>query len=266
MVIDVNAYIGHYPFRQIKLKTAADLIGLMDEYEIDLCCTSSLNAIYYKDCMEGNHELLDEIAAFKDRLIPFCTINPEYNGARDDFKQCVKKLGFKGLRLFPRQHGYKLDSKMSVAMLNMAGEMNIPVHIPIQLEDLRGHHPLDIEVAIGEEEIKCATLLAPNTDIILSNAYLDGYARVIESACKARLGKGKVYYDIGRVDCLGMTMMEELIKEAGYERIIFGTGAILQIIPVQFVKLHYMETILGTTPGQIEEIKSGTLARLLGLI
>jgi len=263
MIIDVNAYIGHYPFRMLKYKTAEDLIGLMDFYGVDICCAASLEAVYFKDCMEGNLALLNAIEPYKNRLVPFCVINPEYNNAAEDFKQCVGALGFKGLRLFPRQQGYKLDGALSVDLLRMAGEMKLPVHIPILLEDLRGHHPLDVAEPIGAEEIKRAALLAPDTDFILSNDYLDGFAKTIEPAVSGR--PGKFYYDIGRVDCLYQTMMENLAAAAGYERMVFGTGAPLQNISVQFVKLHYMNATMGTTPGQLEMIRYKNLAGLLGI-
>jgi hypothetical protein len=58
-------------------------------------------------------------------------------------------------------------------------------------------------------------------------------------------------------------MMQGLVKECGYERMVFGTGAMMQNIPVQFVKLHYMGDAMGAAPEQIELIKSGNLARLL---
>jgi predicted TIM-barrel fold metal-dependent hydrolase len=263
MIIDVNAYIGHYPFRRTKYKSGADLVMLMDRYGIDKSCVASVSAVYYKDCMEGNRELLDGIAALGDRLIPFCVLNPEYNGARDDFRKCVTELGFKGLRLFPRQQGYRLDGDLSAEMLRIAGEMGIPVHIPILLEDLRGHHHLDISEPIGADEIKRAALLAPETDFVLSNEYLGHYAQTIEPACAGRAGK--VYYDIDRVDCLYLTMMEDLVNAAGYGRMVFGTGATLQNMSVQFVKLHYMGKTLGTTPEQMEAVKGGNLARLLGI-
>jgi predicted TIM-barrel fold metal-dependent hydrolase len=263
MVIDINAYIGHYPFRKTRYKTAADLMGLMDKYGVDMCCVASLNAIYYKDCMEGNDELLEEIAPYRDRLVPFCVINPEYNNAHDDLTQCVKKMGFRGLRLFPKQQGYRLDGELSAAMLRTAGEMKIPVHVPVILEDLRGHHPMDPPSPIDAGEVMRAALLAPETDIVLSNAYLNAYAREIEPACKERAGG--VYYDIGRIDCLFFNQIEDLAGKVGYERLCVGTGAILQNIPVQFVKLHYMSATMGTTPEQLELVKCGNIARLLNI-
>ena len=263
MVIDVNAYIGHYPFRKLRYKTAADLIGLMDRYGIDKSCVGSFNAVYYKDCMEGNLELLEEIMPHKERLIPFCVINPEYNGARDDFIKCVNELGFKGLRLFPMQQGYRLSGGDSVAILKLAAELKIPVHIPLLLEDLRGSHPLDVFSPVGADEIIRAALKSPETDFILSNEYLQYYSQEIEPACTNR--PGKVYYDICRVDCLNFSSLNELIKNAGIDRVVFGSGAVLQNIPVQFVKLHYLEKTAGAAADEIEKIKSGNVVKLLNL-
>ena len=261
MVIDVNAYIGHYPFRNTKYHTAAELIALMDKYGVGYCCVASLNAVYYSDCMKGNYELLKEIEPFKDRLLPFCVINPEYNCAMDDFKTCAGELGFAGLRLFPKQQGYRLDDDPALAMLALAGEMKMPAHIPILLEDLRGHHKLDISEPVGADEIKNAALMAPDTDFILSNAYLQTYSKIIEPECKNR--GGKIFYDIGRVDCLFSMTIGDLAADCGYDRLVFGTGAMLQNIPVQFVKLHFIGETLGVTPEQIEGIKSGNIKELL---
>jgi len=264
MLIDVNAYIGHYPFRIFKYRTAVDLIKQMDKYGIDKSCVSSLNAVYYTDCMDGNYELLDEIAPYSDRLIPFCVINPEYNEAINDFLLCVDNLGFKGLRLFPRQQHYDLSGEASVELLKTAGEKNIPVHIPILLQDLRGCHPMENPKQISAEEIKDAALAAPYTNIILSNAYLSHYSYIIEPACKEH--PGMIYYDIGRLDCLQFPDgIATVAENAGYDHILFGTGALLQNIPVQLVKLHYMNKLGTVSPEQLEGIKNKNISRIVSL-
>jgi hypothetical protein len=263
MIIDVNTYIGHYPFRQMKYKTAADLVYLMDKYGIDKACVSNLHATYYKDPIRGNYELLEEIKPYADRLIPFAVLNPEYNQPMLDFDKCFKELGFKGLRLFPRQNGYKLDGDASVAMLKAAGEAKIPVHLPILLEDLRGYHPLDTPTELDAEEIKRAVVKAPDTDFILSNAYFHMYAKTIEPACKER--KGRIFYDIARTEPLFGSWMKELANTVGYGRLVFGTDAPLQNIPVQFIKLEYLPKTLGAAVADIEGIKYKNIAGLLGL-
>ena len=46
MIIDVNTYIGHWPFRQVLDSTPEGLINLMDKSGIDMACVSNLNAIF----------------------------------------------------------------------------------------------------------------------------------------------------------------------------------------------------------------------------
>ena len=76
MIIDVNAYIGHWPFRKIEYDTAEKLLRLMDNKGIDIACVSNLNSIFYRDVMEGNIELIKQIKTHTDRFIPFGLINP----------------------------------------------------------------------------------------------------------------------------------------------------------------------------------------------
>ena len=60
MIIDVNAYLGHWPFRQLRHNTVKGLLNLMDRNGIDKAMVSSINAIFYKNCHAGNEELAIE--------------------------------------------------------------------------------------------------------------------------------------------------------------------------------------------------------------
>jgi len=251
MLIDANMVIGHYPFRKSENKTAAELVKLMDQYSVDKAVVSSLNGIYYRDVMEGNYELLDEIAPFKDRLIPACVINPVYADVLTDLNTCLK-LGFRAIRLFPRQHGYPLDGPEAVAVLKAAAEYNLPVQLPVYLDDPRGRHPMDYMDPIGVDEIVNAAMLSLDTDIMINNGNHQSFAPKL--SCLIR--KGRICYDIGRTDCMNQTSFTELLEAAGADHIVFGTGAPLQYIAVQQVKLAFMSRTAGLNEQQLEKIKS----------
>ena len=46
MIIDVNASLGHYPFRRLRHNTADTLVALMDRNGIDRAVVSSLHAVF----------------------------------------------------------------------------------------------------------------------------------------------------------------------------------------------------------------------------
>ena len=57
MIIDLNASVGHYPFRRLAHSEARALLGAMDRHGIDRAVVVSLHAVFYRDSHEGNEEL-----------------------------------------------------------------------------------------------------------------------------------------------------------------------------------------------------------------
>ena len=121
MLIDVNAYLGHFAFRHLRYNTAEELLKLMDEKEIDKAIVSSASAITYRNAQSGNEELFEEVKGHEDRLIPFAVINPAYAGWEDDLRMC-HELGMRGLRLYPKWHNYNLTDICCIELIEAAVE------------------------------------------------------------------------------------------------------------------------------------------------
>jgi predicted TIM-barrel fold metal-dependent hydrolase len=69
MIIDVNAYLGHFAFRQLRHNTAASLVEWMDAKKIDKAVVSSAAAITYRNAQAGNEEVAAEVKRHSDRLV-----------------------------------------------------------------------------------------------------------------------------------------------------------------------------------------------------
>ncbi|MEX1137465.1 MAG: hypothetical protein WEB89_11220, partial [Balneolales bacterium] len=92
MLIDSNAYIGQWPFRQLNYNTCDTLLGRMNEFGVDLSVISNLNGVFYKNTQSANEELYEEINSdrrFRDCFIPFAVINPIYNGWKHDLETSI---------------------------------------------------------------------------------------------------------------------------------------------------------------------------------
>jgi len=206
--------------------------------------------------MDGNYEVLEQIRGYEDRLVPFAVINPIYAEAKNDLIKCIDELGFKGIRLHPKHHFYKLTDPACVELLQICAEKNVPVHIPLQIEDLRQANYLDVSTMVPASEILAAAKLVPNVNIILSNAYLNGYSHVLKEV-------SNIYYDIGRIDNLYQTSFAAVLADAGIDKIVFGTGAPTQYIGVDLIKLAMMKETDGLSDEDIEKISSGNLLKLV---
>ncbi|HOJ11751.1 MAG TPA: amidohydrolase family protein, partial [Clostridiales bacterium] len=236
MFIDVNTYIGHWPFRQVGNNTAEELVKLMDEEGIDMACVSNINSIFYRNVQDGNEELAEEVKPYNNRLIPFAIINPAYPGWEKDFKRCIDELGMKGLELYPSYHQYSLTDSTAVELLNMAADRNIPVHLPCAIENLRQRHWLDTKEDLSADSVKQVLALCPNTNFIITNGPTHSIASYLQTASVDR--QGKVYYDFCRVDMLNSTF-DRFVEAVGADRVVFGSVMPLQYLETQFVKLQF---------------------------
>lgn len=255
MIIDINTYIGHWPFRQVRNSTAEGVIAKLDKAGIDMAAVSSMNAIFYKDTQQGNEELMEEIKQYKDRFIPFAIINPVYTGWEKDFLRCVDDLGMKGLELYPYYHQYKLTDEPAVKLLKMAGDKGIPVHLPCAVENIRQRHWMDTLENLSINEVEQALTLAPKTDFIISNGPTLSYSQRLKNVSDTR--EGRVYYDFARVDVFESNL-EKLIEAAGIDRVVFGSQAPFQYVDTQLVKVHY----LGLSQEDKNKILHGNLKAL----
>ncbi|MGQ9515364.1 MAG: amidohydrolase family protein [Thermoproteota archaeon] len=153
MIIDFNTYVGNWPFRRLPVRSAEELLKLMDTHGIDVAAVSSLNSTLYIDVHEGNLELLEEIKNHKGRFIPLAVLNPKYPGWKDDLDECIDN-GFKGIRLYPQYHNYSLNDDECLELVKRAAELNLSISIPIRLRDRRGRHWMDRARDIELQEVE----------------------------------------------------------------------------------------------------------------
>ena len=258
MIIDLCGYLGHWPFRKINNNDAQSFVKVMDEYKINMSVISSLNAVFYKDTMQGNEEITQDIKPYSDRLVAFSVINPAYPAWEKDFVTCIEKLGMKGVMMFPYYHPYRLTEANAVKLANLAGEARVPVHIPVSIINVRQRHWMDTNDVLNTGDFISLIKNAPNTDFIVSNGATNAIASAAKDVDSKR--KGKVYYDIQRVEVFNPAF-DSLMKAAGPEQIAFGTGNPLQYLDTQFVKLQYMNV----TDEQKDMITYKNAAKLLKL-
>ena len=175
MIIDVNAYLGHFAFRRLRHNTAESLLKLMDARKIDRAVVSSASAITYRNAQSGNEEVDAEVKAHRDRLIPFAVINPTYAGWEDDLKTCHERLGMRGLRLYPGWHNYRLSDPRCLDLVRAAAARGLVVSIPIRVEDHRQRSWLVDVPDVSLDDVAAIVRACPEARFLLLNGI--GYVR-----------------------------------------------------------------------------------------
>jgi predicted TIM-barrel fold metal-dependent hydrolase len=218
-LIDVSAGLGAYAFRRLRHETVDGLLALMDRNGIDHAVVSSNPSILYRDAHSGNEQLNQAMAdAPRGRLTGIATINPLYAGWREDATTAVRQWGFKGIRLLPNYHGYKLSDHDGQAALDLIEELNVPVVLPQRIEDRRQQHAWDQAADLTFDDL--AVNLAKRAGI---KALLLNWLDVNEHAVRDTGMRGRLLIDINRFDVSLYNQLEKLIAALGVEHFAFGS-------------------------------------------
>ena len=238
MIVDVNAYLGHFAFRRLRHNTAASLLALMDSKKIDKAVVSSAAAITYRNAQAGNEELAQETKGHRDRLIPFAVINPFYAGWQDDLKICREEFGMTGLRLYPKWHNYQLSESCCRELVNAATERGMVISIPIRVEDNRQRSWLLNVPDVPLEEIVELVKTHPEARFIL----LNGLGYTGSPLGRKNNGLPSNYaIELSRLSAVLANEISQLIANLGPDRIMFGTGLPFNYPDPALIKLEVLD-------------------------
>jgi predicted TIM-barrel fold metal-dependent hydrolase len=258
MIIDVNAYLGHFAFRRLRHNTADSLLALMDAKKIDKAVVSSAAAITYRNTQAGNEEVAEEVKTHRDRLVPFAVINPFYAGWQDDLEICHEQFGMTGLRLYPKWHNYALASPCCRELVTAATERGMVISIPIRVEDSRERSWLVNVPDIPLDEIVDLVKAHPKSRFILLNGL--GYT----GSPLGRKGNGlpaNYAIEISRLSAVLANEIGQLIANLGADRVLFGTVMPFNYPDPALVKLE----VLDATDADKAKIRSQNAATWLRL-
>ena len=152
MIIDANIYLGNWALRRVTGGSADEVIQMMDSFNIEKAYVSSMNGVMYRNCQEANIELLEGIGDATERLIPFAVINPAYPGWEDDVVDCFEEFGFRGVKIHPGFHGYRLSDENVRPFFAQIEEMDLPLSYSARMEEGIEHWALrGLENPTGNE-------------------------------------------------------------------------------------------------------------------
>jgi predicted TIM-barrel fold metal-dependent hydrolase len=258
MIIDVNAYLGSFAFRQLRHNTADGLLKLMDAKGIDRAWVSSAASITYRNVQSGNEEVADAVRRHHDRLIPFAVINPFYAGWEDDLDECHKEFGMKGLRLYPKWHNYALSDSCCLDLIDAATERGMLISIPFRAEDYRQRSWLVDVKDVTAAEIVPLVKARPKARFVLLNGVGFGGSPLGKPASGL---PANYWIEISRLSAVMANEIGKLVQALGADRVVFGTGMPFNAPDPSLVKME----AAGLGEAEKEKIFAKNAAGLLGV-
>jgi predicted TIM-barrel fold metal-dependent hydrolase len=238
MIIDCNAFIGHYPFRRLSNTTVEQMVTLMDRNGIGRSIVSALPAVFYRDAHSGNRDLWEAIEKYQDRFVPIATVNPRYVGWEKDLEEALVKWKMKGVTLVPAHHGYSLTEEIGQSAIQRVVDYGVPLILTQRFEDRRQRHPWDVAEDLEVKSVIEIAQSFPRLKLMLCNWIgLDG-----SKLASAGL-KGRCLIDFARLHVILNRDVPKLIESLGIEAIAFGSHAPFDYLGPSLVKLANLESL-----------------------
>lgn len=236
MLIDVNAHLGPYAFRQIRHHTAAGLLGVMDRNRIDHAVVCANTSLFYRDAHRGNDELHQAMQAAQGKLTGVATINPRYSSWQRDMAEAIGEWGFKAVRLAPEYHDYDLSDAHGQAALAAIDQAGVPVVLHERIEDHRQQHPWDRAMPMSFERAGAALANYANLKVL----WLNGLGLDAEAVRRAGLA-GRILIDINRFDVTLHNQLEILIEQLGASSFAFGTHMPMSYVGPALLRMDVLD-------------------------
>ncbi len=152
--IDVNAWIGGYPFREVPHPEPAVLTRVLAREGFGGAWVGHLPGAFHRDPGPSNRALYSALSPFRDVLHPTPIVRPDWPGWRQTLAEAVH-AGAPAVRVYPAQWalgpGHPALGELAVA----CGEVGVVLHVTVRFEDLRQRHQLD-----SAGDVPAATLRA----------------------------------------------------------------------------------------------------------
>ncbi len=234
MIVDVNVYLGRWPFRRLRGDDTATLVAILQKHNVTQAWAGSFEGLLHRDVRGVNDRLVRECRQHgQDLLLPFGTINPMLPDWEDELHRCHQVQRMPGIRLHPNYHGYRLDEAAVATLLRRAAAANLIVQIVLKMEDERTQHPLCRVPAVDPAPLLALLPEVKGLRLILLNALV---APARAEALRQLIQAGQVYVDLAMLE--GVGGVGTVLQTFPVERLLFGSHFPLFYYESALNKLH----------------------------
>jgi hypothetical protein len=253
MRIDVNAFLGSYPYRKVPGTSPDALRSAMDRTGIDEAWISHLPSVFWRNPVDGNAWLY-ETARVERRFRPVPAVHPGLKGWEEVLGDAVDRKA-PAVRCDPTYYGLAPGGAEMRVLAAACGAARLALVMAVRLEDARQRHPNDVAAELPAAAVR--TLLRSHDDVRLLVTHADrGFIEEVHFGSTPEEA-ARIWWDITWIWGPPEDHLETLLGTIGVGRFVFGTGQPLRLPETSVAKLD----LLDLKPGDRVAIESGNVTQ-----
>jgi hypothetical protein len=254
MRIDVNAFVGAYPWRRVPGTSPEAIVTSMGRVGLDEAWVTHLPGVFWRDPAEGNAWLL-EVTRELEGLRPVPAVHPGLESWRDALRRAVD-AGAPAVRADPTFYGIDPAGASMRALAAACGEAGLPLALAVRLEDGRQRHPNDQAPDLPAAAVRALVRSDPRVRLLVTHADRPFIEEVHFGSTPAEAAR--IWWDICWIWGPPEDHLQSLLGTIGAARFVLGTGQPLRLPENADAKLD----LLDLTEGERAAIESGNARAL----
>ena len=217
--LDVNAFIGAYPYRSVPHPDPDVLVRVCAREGIGESWVGHLPSAFHRDPEHGNRTLYAALAPHAAVLRPVPAIRPDWPGWEAQLREAVER-GAPAVRAYPVHWGLGPDSPALTALGHACDAAGVPIVLTVRFEDLRQRHALDVASDLPAATVRQLVRTSP-ARLVVTAAGRDFIEEVHWGLTVAE--QRRVWWDISWVWGPPEDHLAHLLRTIGADRFVYGT-------------------------------------------
>jgi hypothetical protein len=234
--IDVNTFLGRYPFRDIGEWEASDVVRACGRVGTTEAWVSHLGATFWRDPTAGNATLF-EAANRHPNLRPVPAVHPGLPDWEVTLDAAVGRR-VPAVRCDPTFYGLAPTGDEIQRLVAACGERATPLMMAVRLEDVRQRHPNDTVADLAPWAVRQLIRGHPAARLIITHADRDFVEHVHFGSTPEEAQR--ILWDICWLWGPPEDHLELLLETIGVERFAFGTGLPLRLPEASTAKIDLL--------------------------
>jgi len=221
VTIDVNTWIGPYPFRDVPHPEPEVLVRVLEREGVKGAWVGHLPSAFWRDPSTGNDTLFRALERWPDVLRPVPCVRPDW----PEWERALRAVADRGagaVRAYPAQWGMAANDSSMRELAAACGELGLVLVLTARFEDLRQRHWMDSAGDLAGAAIRHIARASEMVHIVVCAA---GRALVEEVHWGLTAAeRSRVWWDISWLWGPPEDDLAHLIRTCGGERFVYGSA------------------------------------------